>query len=447
MPNNTLSALTQSENLRQKNTLNLIAPENYPSPKVFELLGSLWSNKYGEGYPGKRYYAGNENTDTLETFVQQKALEVYKASENYGVNVQVLSGSPANGMVYLSVLNSGDTIMSLNLANGGHISHLHATSNWNKFFKLVNYDVKEISGKSENQTFEIDVEDFKQKLQDFKPKLVIIGFSAYPRKYEFNQMCRLAHEAGSLVLADIAHINGLVAAELHAAPFGAGIDSADFISMTTHKTFRGPRGAMVFARNCIPEFLSQHFENPENWLPGMKKPPTSLIELVNKTVFPGTSGGPHFNQMAAIGQCCLEILGEDEYPDKIDFKAYSQNVLNTCKALENSLHENGLEVVSPTQNHLCLVKFPEEIDSLEVQKKLEEIGIITNRNSIPFDKKTPWKPSGMRFGTAALTSRGLTTEMAKDLGKIIAEVVFGKVSDNQAKAEVAEIVSLLSWWY
>ncbi len=437
---NKILELTSNEFAKQRDTLNLIASENYPSPKVLDIMGSVWSNKYAEGYPGKtkgkRYYAGNVYSDEMENYVKELALRAYNATDDYGVNVQVLSGSPANMMVYLSILQYGDTIMSLNVANGGHISHLHPTSSWNKFFRLVNYDVKEVGQK----TYEIDIEDFKQKLLEFKPKLVIIGFSAYPRKYEFAEMCRMAHEAGSFVLADIAHINGLVAAGLHDTPFGSDETSADFVSMTTHKTFRGPRGAMLFAKNHIPSYLEHHFSE-------LEKMPKSLIGLVNKTVFPGTSGGPHLNQMAAIGQSLLEILGEDEYPDKLDFKTYSQNVLDTCKAMEEGLVEGGVEVVSPTQNHLCLVKLPEGVDSLDQQEKLERVGIITNRNLIPFDEKTAWRPGGMRFGTAALASRGLTTEDAKKLGLIIADSVFNKSSEEELTAKVKEIVSNLNWWY
>lgn len=433
---NTILQLTEAEFNRQKNTLNLIASENYPSPTTLNLLGTVWSNKYGEGYPGKRYYAGNQNTDELELFVQNKALEVFNANQNYGVNVQVLSGSPANGMVYLSILDYGDTIMSLNIANGGHISHLHPTSNWNKFFKLVNYDVKETSPAN----FEIDQDDFLEKLIQFKPKLVIIGFSAYPKKYEFSKLCSLAHQYGAFVLADIAHINGLVASGLHASPFGDGIDSADFVSMTTHKTFRGPRGALLFAKNSIPDYLTHHFEK-------LPKPPKSLIDLINKTVFPGTSGGPHFNQIAAIGQCCLEILGEENYPDNRSFVDYSQAVIDNCKTLENSLKNGGLEVVSKTENHLCLIKLPENVDSLIIQQSLDNIGIVTNRNGIPFDQKTPWRPSGMRFGTAALTSRGLTTETATLLGKIISDFVFNKTTEQTQLEGVKSILEQLKWWY
>ena len=415
---NKLFDLTSQEFARQRDTLNLIASENYPSPKVLELLGSIWMNKYAEGAPGKRYYAGNIYADEMETFVAEKALEVFDPTGSYGVNVQVLSGSPANSMVYLAMLEAGDTIMSLSLANGGHLSHLHATSNFMKFFNHVNYDVRE----TEAGTYEIDYDDYLAKLARYKPNLVIIGFSAYPRAYEFGPMIKAAHEAGALVLADIAHINGLVAAGLHDTPFIDGPDGADFVSMTTHKTLRGPRGALLFAK-------------------------TEHMPAINKTIFPGTSGGPHLHQIAATGQALMEILGEDAYPDNQDFKTYSQAVLDTSKALEQGVREAGLEIVSPTQNHLSLVKLPEGADSLEVQRLLERVGIITNRNAIPFDTKTAWRPSGMRLGTAALASRGLTVGQAGELGALIGGIVLGKVDEAAAEALVDDLVGRLSWYY
>jgi glycine hydroxymethyltransferase len=438
---NKILELTEHEFARQRDTLNLIASENYPSPTVLNLLGSVWSNKYGEGYPGKRYYAGNENTDQLESLVQDLALKVYGASEEYGVNVQVLSGTPANAMVYLSVLSYGDTVLSINLDNGGHISHMHSSSRWLKFFKLANYDVKEVGA----DCYEIDVEDYEQKIKEVKPKLVIIGCSGYPRKYEFAKMCQIAHQNGCLVLADIAHINGLIAVDLHDSPFKAGELGADFVSMTTHKTFRGPRSAMLFARNYIPDYAKlSDFELAS----GVKnKQVNSLIEVINRTVFPGNSGGPHFNKIAAIGQACQEILGIEKYPDGISFKEYSQNVLDTCKAMENSLHNEGLKVISPTQNHLCLIKLPDEMDSLKIQNNLEEIGLVTNRNKVPFDTKTPWKPSGIRLGTAALTSRGLNNAQAGEIGKIIADTVFERSSHDLLVGRVQQIVKSLNWYY
>jgi glycine hydroxymethyltransferase len=415
---NKLFELTAQEFAKQRDTLNLIASENYPSPKVLELLGSVWMNKYAEGSPGKRYYAGNVYADEMETFVQTKALEVYDQTGEYAVNVQVLSGSPANTMVFLAMLEPGDTIMSLNLANGGHLSHLHATSNFLKFFKLINYDVKETAP----DTFDIDQDDYLAKLREHKPKLVILGFSAYPRAYKFADLTKAAHDAGALVLADIAHINGLVAAGLHDTPFKAGDEGADFVSMTTHKTFRGPRGAMLFAKK-------------------------DHIGAINKTIFPGTSGGPHLHAIAATGQALLEILGEDQYPDKLSFKDYSQAVLDTCKALEEGAKSAGLTIVSPTQNHLCLVKLPDTVDSLEFQRLLERVGIITNRNLIPFDPKSAWRPSGIRLGTPALASRGLTVAQSNELGTLIGHLALDKVTAEKARQQVTALAKSLNWYY
>ena len=418
MATNELFKLTAREYGKQRDTLNLIASENYPSPKVLELLGSVWMNKYAEGTPGKRYYAGNAHADNMEAFVQTKALKVFDPTGEYGVNVQVLSGSPANAMVFLAMLEAGDTVLAMSLPNGGHLSHMHTTSNWLKFFKYVNYDVKEVAP----NTFEVDEDDFMAKLKETKPKLVIIGFSAYPRKYEFAKLVRAAHQAGALVLADIAHINGLVAAGLHDSPFKKGSDGADFVSMTTHKTMRGPRSAMLFAKE-------EH------------------MKAINRTIFPGTSGGPHLHQIAATGQALLEILGEDDYPDKVPFNTYSQAILDTCRALEAGCAEAGLTVISPTQNHLCLLRLPDSLDSLEFQRLLERVGIITNRNVIPFDTKTAWRPSGMRLGTAALTSRGLTVEQARDLGHLIGDLATGKTSEDAATKQVKDLAAKLAWYY
>jgi glycine hydroxymethyltransferase len=410
--------MTASEFDRQRDTLNLIAAENYPSPSTLALLGSIWSNKYAEGYPGKRYYAGNIHSDELEAFVQSKALQVFDSTGEYGVNVQVLSGSPANAVVYLAMLRPGSKILSLGLTDGGHLSHLHATSNFGRFFQHDTYSLIE----SAPNTFEIDIEAFRGKLESYRPDLVVIGFSSYPRAYEFRGLCELAHAAKALVLADVAHISGLIAAGQHDTPFRAGDAGADFVSMTTHKTFRGPRGALLFAKN-------EH------------------IDVINKAIFPGTSGGPHLQQIAATGQALLEILGESSYPDGQPFATYIGNVLKTCSALERALGDAGVEIISPTQSHMCLVKFDDEVDSLAVQRSLETFGVITNRNVVPFEKKSAFRPSGMRFGTAALASRGLTIDGASELGAVIGDVVNRCAGDAAIKDRVKDLVSSLAWYY
>jgi glycine hydroxymethyltransferase len=406
---NIIDNLTVAENQYQSEVINLIASENYPSQKVKLLAGSNWNNKYGEGYPSKRYYAGNINTDALESFVMSKALEVFDATNNYGVNAQSLSGSPANSTVYLATLNYGDTILSLNLSNGGHLSHLHSTSNWNKYFKHITYDIKE---KGDNN-FEIDFDNYCSQIITHKPRLVIIGFSSYPRAYDFAPMIKFAHEHGSMVLADIAHISGLVATGLHSSPFkGTDMEQADFVTTTTHKTFRGPRGALIFAKNTIPSYL-QGIEGK------------SLIDIINKTIFPGTSGGPHFATIAGIGQACLEILGEDNHDNGDNYKAYTEQILLNTKTLEKGLIEGGLTIISPSQNHMTLVKLPAQLDSLVIQQLLESEGIICNRNMIPNDTKTAFRPSGLRLGTPYMTTRGCKEKGFYDLGLRIAKIILG----------------------
>lgn len=414
---NKLFDLTEKEGERQRNTLNLIASENYPSPKVLQLLGSIWNDKYAEGYPGKRYYAGNVLADELEEFVQTKALEVFDPTGEYGVNVQVLSGSPANAMIYFTVLEPGDRVLSLDLSSGGHLSHMHATSSYMKFFKHEAYGV--VAGPD---GYEIDLEDYRKKIETIKPRLVVIGFSAYPRKYEFAEFCKIAHQNGVLVLADIAHIAGLVATGLHDSPFKHDGDGADFVTTTTHKTLRGPRSALLFAKH-------------------------QYMDAINKTVFPGTSGGPHLNQIAAVGQALLEVLGEDVYPDQLPFKKYIEAVITNSQALEKGLVDSGLDVVATTQTHLSLVKLPESTDSLELQTKLEKVNIITNRNAVPKDSKSPWRPGGLRVGMAALTSRGIVSEQAEELGNIIAKIILSKETGSKTKDLVQKSVSELNWWY
>ncbi len=412
-----LTELTAQENLRQKNTLNLIASENYPSPQVLELMGTVWMNKYAEGQPGKRYYAGSGNVDLLEIKTMELALEVFNAS-GYGCNVQILSGSPANATVFHSALEPGDLVLSLSLDEGGHLSHMHSTSVFNKYFDFAHYKLVEV----EPNSFEIDLEDLQNKLIQSKPKLVIFGFSSYPKQIDFPVLIKLCHDHGVLVLADVAHINGLIAAGLHPTPFADNDTGADFVTMTTHKTLRGPRSGIIFAKD-------RHMKS------------------VNRTIFPGSFGGPHMQQIAALAQALQEIIGNQEYPDGRSFEQYSKDILANCKMLENELRAGGLEIISPTQTHMCLVKLPADIDSLEIQQKLEKCGIITNRNMLPKDTKTPWRPSGLRLGSAALTSRGADTNDFKTIAHLITDIVLSKISEKEAGAAVSKLAQSLKWYY
>jgi len=318
---------------------------------------------------------------------------------------------------------------------------MHEVSVMRKFLEPEIYTAKKIG----SNDFVIDFEYLKKIILETKPNLLILGFSSYPKSYEFGDICEFAHKHEVLVLADIAHINGLVATNLHDSPFKQGARGADFISMTTHKTFRGPRAAMLFSKKYLPTWANRQLEAfPKNT---KGEPVTSLTEVINRSIFPGGFGGPHFNKIAAIGQACLEILGEDFHPDNRSFTDYSKDCLKNVKALENTLRENDLEIVSPTQNHLCLVKLPKEKDSLEIQKKLESIGIISNRNVIPFDLKSAWKPSGLRLGSPAMTSRGLIEKDFITMGEIITDCIFDRKNSDLLKSKTQEMAKKSHWWY
>ncbi len=414
---NKIYKLTEQENSRQQATINLIASENYPSPKVLDLLGSIWNDKYAEGYPGKRYYGGNILADELEEFVQQKSLEVFDSTGEYGVNVQVLSGSPANAMVFLTVLEPGDTVLSLDLASGGHLSHLHSSSSYLKFFNHQSYYLM-----PSPQGFVLDLAELKRKIIKYKPRLLVVGFSAYPKKYEFTEICSLAHDNGCLVLADIAHISGLVATGEHSSPFNPDGSGADFVTTTTHKTLRGPRSALLFAKK-------------------------QYMPAINKTVFPGTSGGPHLNQIAAVGQALMEVLGEDQYTDKVPFSKYIKSVVANTASLEQGVLSSGITVSAKSETHLSLINLPKASDSLAIQQTLEVSGVITNRNSVPGDLKSAWRPSGLRLGMAALTSRGIGISQSRELGMLIGKAILGDLQSNQLATYTAKLANDLAWPY
>jgi glycine hydroxymethyltransferase len=372
-----LSDLIKQEEKRQKETINLIASENYPSDAVRAAEGSVLSAKYAEGYPGKRYYSGTKVVDEIEVAVQDLARKVFRT--DYHVNVQAYSGSIANLATYLSFMQPGDPIMSLDLAHGGHLSHGHKVNFVGKLFDRYAYFVQADSHL-------LDYDAIEEEANELKPKIIVSGASAYSRQIDFQRISNIAHSVGARHLADISHISGLVSTGLHPTPFG----HADYVMTTTHKLLRGPRGALLF---CKPEFSKE----------------------IDKTVFPGLQGGPHMNTIAGIGICLEEAL-------KPDYKKYCQQVIANAKALASELEKAGLVIITGgTDNHLFLIDLrPLKITGQDAQDRLEKIGITTNKNAIPYDEAPPQNPSGLRLGTPAITTRGLTEKDITELAKIIA---------------------------
>ncbi|MCK9556259.1 serine hydroxymethyltransferase [bacterium] len=366
--------LVKKEEKRQIRDIDLIASENYASEEVRELLGSVLVNKYSEGYPGKRYYPGNKYYDEIEELCKGIALKAFRLSPSkWSANVQPYSGSPANFAVYGALLEPGETILGMKLAAGGHLTHGHKVSFSGKFFHSVQYGVNEKTGL-------IDYEEIEALAKKHRPKIIVSGISAYPRKINFKRIGEIAKSVGAYHMADISHIAGLVLAGLHPTPF----PHSDVVTTTTHKTLAGPRGAIIFSKK-------------------------EIAEKIDKAVFPGLQGGPHNNVTAAKCQMFYEA-------QKPQFKRYEEQILKNARALAEELKKLGFDLVTGgTDNHLMLVDLKNfGIDGLTAEKLLEKNHILANRNSIPGDTSA-FKPSGIRIGTPAVTRRGMKE---KDMGRI-----------------------------
>ncbi|MBI4138237.1 MAG: serine hydroxymethyltransferase [Candidatus Wildermuthbacteria bacterium] len=378
--------LIQAELSRRRTVLEMIPSENHTSLAVLEASGSILTDKYSEGYPGKRYYAGNEYIDKIEN------LAISRAKQAFGVphaNVQAYSGTPANFAVHFAVCQAGDPIMGQNLLDGGHLTHGWKTSFSGAFYKSVQYHVKADGY--------IDFDEARALAREHKPKLIWVGASAYARQFPFKEMAEIADEVGAFLAADIAHIAGLVLGGAHPSP----VPYAHIVTTTTHKTLRGPRGALIMATEK-----------------GLQKDP-ELGDKIDKAVFPGLQGGPHNHQTAAIAVA----LGEAMWPD---FKTYAHQVVSNAKALAQSLMARGLKLVSNgTDNHLMLVDLTPFAKGLGVfaQDALDKAGITLNKNTIPQDPSSPFYPSGIRLGTPAITTRGMKEKEMEQIGAWIAEVV------------------------
>ena len=384
---------------RQREKLEMIASENIVSKAVMQAQGSVLTNKYAEGYPAKRYYGGCEYVDVVEQLAIDRAKKLFGAEY---ANVQPHSGAQANTAVYFALLNPGDTILGMNLTDGGHLTHGSPVNISGKYFKIVPYGV-------DKETERIDYDELERLAKEHKPKLIVGGASAYSRFIDFERMANIAKSVGAYLMIDMAHIAGLVAAGLHPSP----VPYADVVTTTTHKTLRGPRGGLILCRDA--EFGKQF----------------------NKAIFPGIQGGPLMHVIAAKAVAFKEALSNE-------FKEYQQQVIKNAKVLAEELTKKGFRIVSGgTDNHLMLVDLrSKNITGKEAQFLLDEIGITANRNTIPFEPLSPFVTSGLRLGTPALTTRGLKEEDIREVADIIAETIENREDKNaieKAKAQVANI--------
>ena len=404
------------ERRRQHDKIELIASENYVSAAVMEAQGSWLTNKYAEGLPGKRYYGGCEYVDIAERLAQERALALFPGSEH--VNVQPHSGAQANMVAYFSVLQPGDRVMGMNLAHGGHLTHGMALNFSGRLFEIHPYGVRK-------DTERIDYDAMETQAREIRPKLIVGGASAYPRLWDFERMADIARSVGAVLFIDMAHIAGLVAAGVHPSPFPL----ADIVTTTTHKTLRGPRGGMIFSRSDLPSWLdAAEFPNVKG----------TLAATVDRTVFPGTQGGP-LMQVIAAKAVAFKLAAEET------FRRDQHRTIENAKVMAETLAGLGARVVSGgTDNHLLLVDVtPLGVTGKEAEHLLDEIGVTVNKNAIPFDELPPNTSSGIRIGTPAATSRGFGPDEMRTIGRIIIDAIRQR-ADGGAQArlagEVREIV-------
>ena len=384
---------------RQREKLEMIASENIVSTAVMQAQGSILTNKYAEGYPGKRYYGGCEYVDIVEQLAIDRAKKLFGAEY---ANVQPHSGAQANTAVYFALLQPGDTILGMNLTDGGHLTHGSPVNISGKYFKIIPYGV-------DKKTERIDYDELERLAKEHQPKLIVGGASAYSRVIDFERMAQIAKSVGAYFMVDMAHIAGLVAAGLHPSP----VPYADVVTTTTHKTLRGPRGGLILCRDA--EFGKQF----------------------NKAIFPGIQGGPLMHVVAAKAVAFKEALSDE-------FKVYQQQVLDNAKALADELVKKGFRIVSGgTDNHLMLVDLrSKNITGKEAQFLLDEIGITANRNTIPFEPLSPFVTSGIRLGTPALTTRGLKEEDIREVADIIADVIENREDSAVIEAAKAKVQAI-----
>ena len=409
-----IKKLIELENNRQRTGLELIPSENYVSRAVLDAMGSVLTNKYSEGYPGKRYYGGQEFTDQIENLAIYRAKKLFKADH---ANVQLHSGAPANEAVYSAWLVPGDTIMAMELSHGGHLTHGSPVTRSGKLYNFIRYKMKDVS------TGEIDYDELRTLARTHKPKLIMVGYSSYPREIDYQKVAEIGNEIGALLVADIAHIAGLIAAKVLKNPFDYGFH---VMTSTTHKTLRGPRGGLILSKGIVG-----------NSLKASEKSILNIPNLIDRAVFPGMQGGPHMHIIAAKAVAFFEAT-------QPEFTEYANQIIKNAQILASSMKERGFNLITGgTSNHLILsdVYSSFNLSGDIVEKALDKIGLTVNKNVIPDDVLPPFRPSGIRLGTPAVTTRGLKESDMVKIADWLVEAINNHDNEsrlNELKKEVSE---------
>ena len=396
MQDTQIAALIAAEEKRQNEVIELIPSENYVSDDVLKALGSVFTNKYSEGYPGRRYYGGQTNTDQVELLAIERAKKLFGADH---ANVQPHSGAQANEAVYFAWCEPGDTILAMDLGHGGHLTHGAPVTRSAREYNFVRYGMKDV------ETGELDYDEIRQLALTHKPKIILAGFSAYPRELDYAKFAEIGNEVGAMLMADMSHIAGLIAGGVAKNPFDYGFH---VITTTTHKTLRGPRGGMILSKGIV----SNPLKKPEKTL-------DNLPTLIDRAVFPGTQGGPHMHTIAAKAVAFGEAL-------QPEFQDYAKQIVKNAAVLADELQKGGLQLITGgTSNHLILADVYGSfgIDGKEAQDRLEKAGFTVNANAIPNDPLPPFRPSGLRMGTPAVTTRGAKEDDMREIAKKILEVL------------------------
>lgn len=418
MQDDDVAKLIAGEEQRQRDGLELIPSENYVSKDVLTALGSVFTNKYSEGYPGKRYYGGQDFTDPLEQLAIDRAKKLFNADH---ANVQPHSGAPANEAVYSAWLEPGDTVLAMDLSHGGHLTHGNPMTRSAKLYNFIPYKMKDIT------TGEIDYDELREVALAHKPKILLAGFSGYPRDLDYAKFAAIAKEVGDqcLLMADMAHIAGLIAAGVKENPFDHGFH---VITTTTHKTLRGPRGGMILSRGVVGNPLKAPEKTLEN-----------IPTLIDRAVFPGMQGGPHMHVIAAKAVAFREAL-------QPEFKMYAEQVVKNAAALADEMNNLGFDLVTGgTSNHLILANVQSSfgIDGKIAEEAIDKVGLTLNKNSVPDDSNTPFRPSGIRLGTPAMTTRGLKEEHMPLIANWIHQAILQREKGEYLENQRIETVSFL----